>query len=97
MTEISSKTIINRNSGIISNKLDDEIIMMSIEKGEYYGLNQIASRIWEIIENPISFDILITHLTEEFEVSREACIADVKTFLHLLEEKNLVIFTFPEE
>ena len=29
----------------------DEAVMMSIEAGRYYGLNAVASRIWELLES----------------------------------------------
>ncbi len=90
MGNISEQDIISRQTGIVFNKLDEEIVMMSVKNGEYYGLDNIGSRIWEIIEKPVSFSHIISVLKEEYEVSEECCITDVKEFLTALGQKNLI-------
>ena len=54
--------------------------MMSIEKGAYFGLNPIATRIWDLIEQPRSIAELIEIITAEYEVTDEQCAADVQEF-----------------
>lgn len=72
--------------------MDGETVMMSIENGEYFGLNSVGSRMWELIENPIKVDTLIELLLDEFDVSREQCEAETMEFLnHLLDKKLLTI------
>jgi len=72
--------------------MDGETVMMSIENGEYFGLNPVGSRMWELIENPIEVDALIELLLDEFDVSREQCEIETMEFLnHLLEKKLLTI------
>ncbi len=88
---IKDSEIIYRRPDIIHNKLDDEIVMMSISQGEYYGLNEIGSRIWEIIEEHVTFKQIIDKLLGEFEVNEEKCRREVTEFIGLLQKKNLVI------
>jgi hypothetical protein len=90
MNEIKEQDIISRQKGIVFNKLDDEIVMMSIKNGEYYGLDNIGSRIWEIIENPVSVRQIIDILKDEYEVAGDQCKIDVNEFLDLLLKKNLI-------
>ncbi len=72
--------------------MDGETVMMSIENGEYFGLNTVGSRMWELIENPIKVDALIELLLDEFDVSSEQCEMETMEFLnHLLEKKLLTI------
>jgi hypothetical protein len=91
MKEIDDNTIVRRHSNLVFSKIDDEVIMMSIKKGEYYGLDNIGSRVWEIIEKPIAFKKLIDILRNEFEVSEELCRSDVMSFLEELVYKELVV------
>ena len=42
---ININSVISKNPAIISSKMDDEVVMMSIEKGNYYGLNPVAATI----------------------------------------------------
>ena len=82
--------IISRNEGIVFNKLDDELVMMSIENGEYYGLDNIGAQIWEIIQQPTNFSEIVLKLMRKYDVSEETCIADIQEFLSELLGKNLI-------
>jgi hypothetical protein len=90
MKEITKSSIISRSKEIVFNKLDDEIMMMSIKNSEYYGLDNIASRVWEILANPSTLSQIVKTLMEEFEVSEESCYTDITEFLKALDEKNLI-------
>ena len=71
--EISTEIIISQIEEIVASDIDGEIVMMSIENGEYYGLDEIGSRIWELIEKPVKVSNLIDTLLERFDVDRETC------------------------
>jgi hypothetical protein len=89
---ITAETIISRRRDIVASDIDGEVVMMSIEKGNYYGLDLIASRIWELTEKPLKVTDLIGILTEEYEVTREDCEKDVLAFFNdLLSEKLIEI------
>jgi hypothetical protein len=91
MNQISLKTIVKRNPKLVSSDIDGEKVMMSVENGEYFGLDPVGSRIWELIENPIRVDKLIELLINEFDVAQEQCEADSIEFLLQLLEKNLLL------
>jgi hypothetical protein len=90
MEKITLQTLIQRNPEMVTSNIDGEIVMMSIENGEYYGLDEIGSRIWELLENPISADQLISCLLTEFEVEEVTCKTDTLDFLNDMFEKKLV-------
>ncbi len=81
---------IARNEEIVSSDMDDEIVMMSIEQGEYYGINAVGSRIWELLEQPRTAAGLCDILLEEYDVPAEECRRDVLAFIEQLFEKKLV-------
>jgi hypothetical protein len=88
---INLRSTISRNPSMVFNKIDDEVVMLSIENNEYYGLNAIGSRIWESIAQPIVFSALVDQLLAEFDVNREQCEHDVIEFLTKLDEKKLIV------
>lgn len=90
--QLEKNTILKRGDDIVFNTLDDDIIMMSMKNGEYYGLDAIGTWIWDKIESPVSFEGLIKAIMLEFEVSEEDCINDVKDFLVSMNEKELILF-----
>jgi hypothetical protein len=89
---ITAETIIGRSREVVCSDIDGEVVMMSIGKGNYYGLDLIASRIWVLTGKPVKVADLIGVLTEEYEVTREDCEKDVLAFLNdLLSEKLIEI------
>lgn len=88
---ITSNSIVQRNPKLIANQMDGEIVMMSIDNGEYYGLDEVGSRIWELMDKPVSIEELIDSLVMEFEVSREECFQDTLEFLGDLFAKDLLL------
>ena len=79
-----------RNNQIIDGSLEDNLVMMHIEKGKYFGLNPVGKRIWEIIEQPSSFTEITEILRAEFEVTPEQCESEVREFLEKMEKLDLV-------
>lgn len=79
-----------RNPDLIGASIDDDLVMMSVDKGQYYGLSGVAPRVWELLENPHTFDQLVDRVLEEFEVTRDVCEKDLSEFLEQMEEFGLV-------
>jgi hypothetical protein len=88
--EISTDTVISQIEEIVASDIDGETVMMSIENGKYYGMDDIGSRIWELIEKPIKVSDLIATLLEKFDVDRETCERDVPKFLNELNEDKIL-------
>jgi len=87
---LSLTSKVQRNLNMVTSNLDGEIVMMSVEHGEYFGLDEIGTRIWEFLEKPVIVEELITSLTNEFEVERQECEHDTLEFLEELLSKELV-------
>lgn len=82
-------TVITRHPDMLSAEIGGEAVMMSIEKGAYFGLNPVATRIWDLIEQPKSLAELIAAIFEEYEVTPEQCEADVREFSADMIERGL--------
>lgn len=87
---INLDTIINKNLEIEDTDLDGEKVMMNLEKGEYFMMNEVGSRIWEIISKPINVKDIIETLRSEYEVDEETCKCTVIDFLIRLDHAKLI-------
>jgi len=87
---ISMKSKIIRSTVPIEASVDDELVMADIDKGKYYGLNNIAAAIWQNLEKQITVEELCERLCENYDVSSEQCSAEVLSFLKKLETRNLI-------
>ena len=87
---IQLDSLVARGESLMSSDLDGETVMMSIESGKYYGLDDIGSRIWALVEQPLSVGNLCDTLMTEFEVDRETCQQHVLEFLEELRDESIV-------
>ena len=79
-----------RNPETISGQIDDDLVMMDIAKGSYFALNSVATRIWHLLEHPLTTEVLCSLLMQEYEVSADECRADVEEHLSAMQQLGLV-------
>ncbi|WP_195986746.1 lasso peptide biosynthesis PqqD family chaperone [Clostridium sp. D53t1_180928_C8] len=87
---INLDTIINKNLEIDDTDLDGEKVMMNLDKGEYFMMNEVGSRIWDIITEPINVKGIVETLRSEYEVDEETCKDTVVDFLGRLSHADLI-------
>ena len=87
---INLETVINKNLEIDDTDLDGEKVMMNLDKGKYFMMNEVGSRIWEIISEPINVKEIISTLRNEYEVDEETCKDTVIEFLGRLDNADLI-------
>jgi hypothetical protein len=88
--DISTESIVNWIEGIVASDIDNEKVMMSVEKGNYYGLDPIGSRIWDLMGKPVKVADLIDTLLLKYDVERETCKQDVIVFLEELRKEGIL-------
>lgn len=81
----------SRSPDTIATDMDGETVMMSMERGQYFGLGGVGSRVWALLEQPAALDTLVEQICAEFAVPEDVCRADLQTFLGTLVEHRLVI------
>jgi hypothetical protein len=87
---ISGKSIVRHIEDIIASNIDDEKVMMSVERDEYFGLDPVGSRVWDLIDKPIRVTDLVDLLIPNYDVDRETCERDVLAFLEELQERGIL-------
>lgn len=87
---LNPQSCVSRRGDVLTSSIGEETVMLDVEKGFYFGLDPVATRIWELLESPVRVADLCTQLVDEFEVTPEACSADVATFLESLRENGLI-------
>jgi len=90
MKDIQAQDRFRLNQELLSSEIDGETIMMSIDNGKYYGLNTVASRIWEILKEEPLFSEIIDLLTAEYDIEKAQCESETKEFLNNLIENKLI-------
>ncbi len=79
-----------QNKTIVQSKIGEEVVMLDMESGFYFGLNSVASVIWSLLADEIGFEKLIDQLMAQFNVERSVCEADTQELLDQMLEKNII-------
>ena len=74
----------------VSSAVDGEFVLMGLHNSLYYGLKSSGSRIWEMLEMPVTASQIVSALMDEYDVSRERCQSDVEAFLKKLSDESLI-------
>ncbi|NJD90496.1 MAG: lasso peptide biosynthesis PqqD family chaperone [Geobacter sp.] len=89
-SRISLESTISQIDDIVASDIEDEKVMMSIEKGEYFGLEPIGSRIWEMMATPVKVSAIIDAMLNQYDIDRQTCENDVLKFLSELNDAGII-------
>lgn len=87
---ITPDSRIVRTESHVDTRLDDEVVVMSVGTGLIFSFPQTAGEIWDYLARQRTYGDLIDHLTQEFDVPRATCEADVTRFLRTLIEQDMI-------
>lgn len=93
---LNHATIIQRNPAILFSNLDDEYLALDAEAGFCYSLNPVSGRIWNLLEEPLTFEGLCAQLRREYTVDEATCRRDVGEVLTKLASAGLVTTHAPQ-
>jgi len=81
---VNAKTRYRRNADILAASVDDELVMMSMQAGNYYSIGGIGTLVWGLLAEPRSLDELVEAVMAAYDVGRDRCAADIDGFLQEL-------------
>jgi hypothetical protein len=82
--------IVQRDPEVISAEAGEDLVMVSISNGFYYGVSDVAREIWDAIERPKKISALIDDLIATYNVERSMCEDDTLSFLENLLTEHLL-------
>lgn len=81
-----------QGKGNIVSEMGGEKVMLSIENGKYYNLGEIGGGIWDLMQEPIKVDQVVSILISKYDVEQTECEEQVISFLNQLNEEGLIEF-----
>ena len=87
---ISLDSIVTHSDQQVGCRVDSEVVLMSVENGEYYNLNPVASDIWEMLIAPASISQIVDMAMERYTVEQDICKQDILDLVNKLISKDLV-------
>lgn len=87
---ISMNSVIGVKKDLISADLGEEVAILHLENGVYYGLDAVGARIWDLVQEPIRVDELQDSILMEYDVEPEQCKSDLLDLIEDLANQDLV-------
>lgn len=88
---MKQSTVFERKADMMVADMDDEIVMMDVEQGSYFAINQVGAHVWTKLETPQSFETLVQSVQSAFDSDdKEQIQNDVGLFLKDLAEHSLI-------
>jgi len=84
-----------KDPNMVDRKIANEMVLVPIRNNVgdlacIYNLNEIGSRIWELIDGVTTVEQMRDKIVEEYEVTPEQAEADIIEFLEHLEQEGAV-------
>ncbi len=77
-------------SDVLSTQLGSEQVMLNLRDGTYYGLDEVGSEIWKLLQKPVTVSEICDAIVGAFEVDAERCHRDVVRLLSDLVDRGLI-------
>jgi len=87
---LSPASVVTAQPDALSSGVGKETLILDFTSGTYYGLNEVGSRIWELLQSPRTILDLCQQLREEYEVDAERCLGSVIRLVEEMAERGLV-------
>ena len=84
---------VSKTDKFIESTVDDEIILMHLDEGNFSSLKSTGLRIWNMLDEPKSAAQICSSMCEEFDVDEEVCRAQALEFLNTLKDRQFVFLT----
>ena len=80
----------NISQEVLSQEVNGETVLLDLDGESYFGLNEVGTRIWQLIQSGQTVAETLKTLSDEYDVSREQLETDVSELLDKLSEAGLV-------
>jgi hypothetical protein len=90
---LSSEVVASKNQ--VATELGSEVVILGVEIGKYFGLNEVGARVWALVQTPTKVSALCAAVVAEYDVDPAECERDVLELLGELESKGLIDVASP--
>jgi len=90
MKEVSLEDSITSGEHVVFRELAGEAVILNLETSIYFGLNEVGTRIWNLIHQHGSFRNVFQIMLKEYDVASEVIEGDLFQMVGELRAKGLV-------
>jgi len=94
MTGFNATDMMTINDDVVFTQVDEDIVMMDPENGEYHGLNMVGAELWNLLESkPMDLNGMVNYLKETYELDAASATTDVTAFVETMLKQDFLVVT----
>jgi len=78
------------SSEVLAQELDGETVLLDLASESFFGLDEVSTRVWQLLQKGMGKTEVVDTLLEEYEVERDILEQDVTDLLARLGEAGLI-------
>lgn len=82
--------VIRASGSQVSSRLGDEVAILELDAGMYFGLNPSGAMLWERLQEPVAVASLHAAIVSAYEVDEDVARRDLLRLLEQMQESGLV-------
>ena len=91
MTSYSNPLTVYQASSVhLYSEIGSESVILDLQSGTYYGLNETGNQIWQWLQKPKTFSELYKLVLDEYDVPLEEAIRDIQNLLQEMVNTGLI-------
>ena len=87
---IEDSATVVATADLLSSAFDEELVILNLRDGVYYGLEDVGARIWNLVQRPVTVAAVRDALVAEYDVEPARCGRDLRALLQALAERGLI-------
>jgi hypothetical protein len=88
--KLSKSSVVQISKDYVYCDVENEVTILGLNDGIYYGLNPVGAFIWNMIQKPKSLNEIQNAILQEYEVGKEESESDLFELLNDLLDKGLI-------
>lgn len=93
---VTDQTLVIPEENVVASNLAEEMVLLDINAGTYYGLNEVGARVWQMIQHTRRVDKIHEMLLDAYDVDPARCKKDLVDLLQSMHARQLIRLEQPE-
>ena len=82
---------LRRRDGILAQEARGQTVLLRLDDGSYYALDEVGALIWELCDGERSLAEVVDELCSQFDAPEDTVAADVLEFVNDLRREQLLV------
>jgi len=86
--ELNRKIVLSDD--VISQEVSGETVLLDLASENYFGLDEVGTRIWQLIQQNGDLEFIVKTLLDEYDVAEDTLKSDVDKLLTEISDLGLI-------